>query len=443
MSVAGSTEASRPRRSVFLSYASDDRPAVKVLRDALLALGLDVLYDESTLDGGDAWDAKIRRQIRECDFFMPVISAHTEARPEGYFRREWRLAVERTLDMADDHVFLLPVVIDGTSDAQARVPDKFFAVQWLKLPGGQPTAALEALCRRLASGQTVEARQPAMKAVGQAMGPDSRQGRDGDQTPGSGHGADQAEPPDRSRRSARSPPPIREYRPFPKEEPGQKTRFWFEVLGWTLQSIWVSFNRLPTWVRTLAYIWIGIFLLMKLDSNDSDSDHISAGDAAKLKEITSKYQGSGTKADIVKLGAEIAREFSDDPSERGSAKTPLLAIPFDAPTGDPAAAKLANAAFAQVYGHIAISHHGHVSLTSDGPPSPDASAAVEQGRAHGASYVLYGAVDRQGTAENLTVSVVSVADGSVVWSKSYPVSGADPAKIAEEVDSKIPKAEGD
>ena len=45
---------------------------------------------------------------------MPVISAQTEARREGYFRREWRLAVDRSHDMADDVMFLLPVVIDGT-----------------------------------------------------------------------------------------------------------------------------------------------------------------------------------------------------------------------------------------------------------------------------------------------------------------------------------------
>ncbi|HVS77740.1 MAG TPA: toll/interleukin-1 receptor domain-containing protein, partial [Steroidobacteraceae bacterium] len=91
---AGHPETSaRPRPTVFLSYASEDRRAAQLLRDALPGFGLEVWYDESDLVGGDAWDQKIRRQIRECDYFMPVISAHTEARHEGYFRREWRLAV--------------------------------------------------------------------------------------------------------------------------------------------------------------------------------------------------------------------------------------------------------------------------------------------------------------------------------------------------------------
>src|SRR5580704_4905665 len=83
--------------TVFLSYASSDREAARVLRDALPTFGLEVWYDESDLGGGDAWDQKIRKQIRECDYFMPIISAQTEARHEGYFRREWRLAVESSL----------------------------------------------------------------------------------------------------------------------------------------------------------------------------------------------------------------------------------------------------------------------------------------------------------------------------------------------------------
>src|SRR6201993_2073384 len=123
MSNDESNSAHRPPLSVFLSYASEDRLAAQLIRDALPNYGLAVWYDENSLTGGDAWDQKIRRQIRECDFFMPIISARTEARPEGYFRREWRLAVERMLDMADDHLFLLPVAIDATDETRARVPE--------------------------------------------------------------------------------------------------------------------------------------------------------------------------------------------------------------------------------------------------------------------------------------------------------------------------------
>jgi hypothetical protein len=202
--------------SVFLSYASDDREAARSIGDALTSFGLDVWLDQSELGGGDAWDQKIRKQIRECDYFMAIVSARTESRLEGYFRREWRLAVERTLDMADDHLFLLPVVIDDTNEARARVPEKFLTVQWLRLPEGRPTAALETLCRRIASGTVIEPQPPKASAV-------------------------------RLQRPAATL--ARAYPPFPRAEPGQRLHHWMRALGWLLVSAWTFFQRLPRWVR--------------------------------------------------------------------------------------------------------------------------------------------------------------------------------------------------
>ena len=125
-----------PRGAVFLSYASQDAAAVLRIAEALRAAGIVVWFDKDELVGGDAWDQKIRRQIKECAIFVPVISANTNARAEGYFRLEWKLAVDRSHLMADDAPFLFPVVIDDTSDAAARVPDRFRAVQWTRLPSG-------------------------------------------------------------------------------------------------------------------------------------------------------------------------------------------------------------------------------------------------------------------------------------------------------------------
>src|SRR3954467_5596267 len=106
-----------PSLAVVISYAPADRAAARLLRDTLTEAGLEVWLDEDELAGGEAWDAKIRNQKLSCSYFMPVISATTETRREGYFRREWRLAVERTLDFADDVMFLVPVVIYDTRNA--------------------------------------------------------------------------------------------------------------------------------------------------------------------------------------------------------------------------------------------------------------------------------------------------------------------------------------
>ena len=73
--------------------------------------------------------------------FIAVVSANSQARLEGYFRREWWLAVERSHEMADGRHFLLPVVIDDTSEADAHVPEAFRAVQWTRLNAGEVNPA--------------------------------------------------------------------------------------------------------------------------------------------------------------------------------------------------------------------------------------------------------------------------------------------------------------
>jgi TIR domain len=421
MSSTGPTDPGRALPSVFLSYASEDRQAARTIGDALPSFGLEVWYDESELGGGDLWDQKIRRQIRECDYFMALVSARTEARHEGYFRREWRLAVERTLDMADDHPFLLPIAIDDTDQATARVPEKFLATQWLRVPGGRPTPAFEALCRRIASGEAA-AVQPARKAPARPAG---------------------------SKASAPPTPlaPLVRYPEFPKEEQGQRVRFWFAIVGWLCRSAWMLFQRWPRWVRIVVYVWLAIALMSRDWSprhHDShDSKEISPASVAKLKSIADQYKGNVDAAEMTKLGEQIAREFSGAAADGAGVHSPLLAIPFMAPAGDTAAAKLANSTFAMAYGMAAASHRGLVGVAKEPLPSQDLAAALERGRANHSTYILYGTVDTQGPAQALNIKIASVDDGSVVWSKSYPAQSADPEKIAAEVDSKIPDLNDD
>ena len=100
------------RSAVFLSYASQDAAAALRICEALRAAGIEVWLDQSELTGGDTWDRKIRGQIASCALFLPVISAATQARREGYFRIEWKLAAQRTHAMADGTPFVLPVVME-------------------------------------------------------------------------------------------------------------------------------------------------------------------------------------------------------------------------------------------------------------------------------------------------------------------------------------------
>jgi len=122
--------------SVFLSYASQDAAQVRPIRDALEAAGIEVWFDQRRLEGGDDFDQQIKKNIRACSLFVPVISANTQSRHEGYFRLEWTLAVERAKLIAETIPFILPVVIDPVSENDALVPERFLQVQWTKLAGG-------------------------------------------------------------------------------------------------------------------------------------------------------------------------------------------------------------------------------------------------------------------------------------------------------------------
>lgn len=146
---------SEPGKAVFLSYASQDAEAARRIADALRAAGVEVWFDQSELVGGDAWDHKIRRQIKDCALLIPIISAATQARTEGYFRLEWRLADQRTHLMAKGRPFLLPVVIDDTHDSAAHVPDSFTEVQWTRLPGGETPPVFAERVKKLLSGEEV------------------------------------------------------------------------------------------------------------------------------------------------------------------------------------------------------------------------------------------------------------------------------------------------
>lgn len=135
--------------AVFLSYAREDTDAARRIAEALRGFGVEVWFDQAELRGGDQWDAKIRKQIRECALFLPLVSQHTEERSEGYFRREWLLAVERTRDMAAGRTFIMPVVVDTTAESGAEVPEEFMRYQWTRLTNGEPTPDFVTQVKRL------------------------------------------------------------------------------------------------------------------------------------------------------------------------------------------------------------------------------------------------------------------------------------------------------
>ncbi|MES2899899.1 MAG: toll/interleukin-1 receptor domain-containing protein [Pseudomonadota bacterium] len=126
-----------PDNAVFISYARADLAAVQRIKAGLEAVGVTTWFDMDRLEAGDDYDRKIARNIARCSFFIAVVSATTQARHEGYFRREWSYAIDRARNMADGALFILPVTIDATTAGEALVPDKFQSLHFTQLKDGE------------------------------------------------------------------------------------------------------------------------------------------------------------------------------------------------------------------------------------------------------------------------------------------------------------------
>jgi len=142
-----------PDNAIFISYAREDLPAVQQLKAAMDAAGLTTWFDLDRLESGDDYDRKIHANIARCSFFVPIISATTQRRHEGFFRREWSYAVDRSRNIAEGAVFIVPVCIDNTPEAEALVPEKFRSLHIARTPGGEPGPEFLRRLQDLCSGR--------------------------------------------------------------------------------------------------------------------------------------------------------------------------------------------------------------------------------------------------------------------------------------------------
>jgi hypothetical protein len=229
---------------------------------------------------------------------------------------------------------------------------------------------------------------------------------------------------------------------FPTEEPGQRVKFWVHAVGWAFLSAKVFIQRQPRWIRLIVYVWLFFMVLSRgCPRSRHETGAPSPEIAKKLDAIEDRYKNGSTTEDATKLGLEIARAFADDADENGGEGRALLVEPFMDPTDNPAEAKLANTTFVLLYGHLMMAHQGQVALGKEPLPSLDIGTAVDCGRKGHSKYVVVGAIQNSGGSRTLDAKIVKVSDGSVLWSKDYPLADADPAAIAQEIEGKVPSLE--
>jgi hypothetical protein len=138
--------------AVFISYASEDRPAAQAIRDALDAAGIDVWFDRDRLLVGDVFENKIRRHIERASLFIPVLSRSCVTPERRFFRLEWDHAQHEALRAPQSSHFILPVVIDDLPPDHDDIPWRFRVVHWEQLKQGRPTPDFVELVKLLYRG---------------------------------------------------------------------------------------------------------------------------------------------------------------------------------------------------------------------------------------------------------------------------------------------------
>jgi hypothetical protein len=134
--------------SVFLSYASEDRPIIARLKEELEGAGVDVWLDRKELQGGDDYEAKIRRNIESCSYFVPILSPQTLTTKPRYFRLEWGWAERVAAQLPPNRRFIVPLVVGDVAPNDPALPERFCRLHWERLAPDAPNPGIVAILRQ-------------------------------------------------------------------------------------------------------------------------------------------------------------------------------------------------------------------------------------------------------------------------------------------------------
>lgn len=129
---------------VFLSYASQDRAAVRELSRRLATEGwIDPWLDVKKLLPGQDWRLQIQEAVETSDIVIICLSTHSVTK-EGYVQKELRYAREIALEKPDETIFLIPLRLD-----ECNVPRGLRFYQWVDYFGEKKDEAYKALIESL------------------------------------------------------------------------------------------------------------------------------------------------------------------------------------------------------------------------------------------------------------------------------------------------------
>lgn len=122
----------RYKEVVFISYSWTDKPLAERLRNELEKNGLNVFFDDDELKTGDRYNQVIKKYLKDCDYFVALISQNALSDPKRYvYDKEWKSAI--VLDGYKDQSYIRPYIIDQTAPTDERIPDEIRNLNIVKI----------------------------------------------------------------------------------------------------------------------------------------------------------------------------------------------------------------------------------------------------------------------------------------------------------------------
>lgn len=132
--------------AVFISYASDDRPAAESIRDALEEAGMEVWFDRHDLNPGDDFERRIKLSIEAASLFVPLLSRSCFKRNRRFLQLEWDFALREARKSLQTGRFIIPIFIEDLRPDDPNIPEAFQALHAARLEGGRlPEVAIRSI----------------------------------------------------------------------------------------------------------------------------------------------------------------------------------------------------------------------------------------------------------------------------------------------------------
>lgn len=112
---------------VFISYTHTDISPVRKLYQDLSDGGFDVWLDEENLIPGQEWQIEIEKALHNSDVVIVCLSSNS-VRKEGFVQKEYKFALDRTLEMPEGKISLIPARLE-----ECDVPSRLLQFQYVDL----------------------------------------------------------------------------------------------------------------------------------------------------------------------------------------------------------------------------------------------------------------------------------------------------------------------